>query len=243
MDKFFIEHSELSSIKTNAVGEFFLPTGLTKDGVINTIAAGNIYQEEVIQEFKIWATRGSTVIDLGANVGQMSVALSKNVGKDGTVISVEADPYMAYVLSKNVLLNKSYNTRVISAAAWSVSGEYLPYPDPDLIRFDSLGSYGITPDSTTSRKVPSLALDDLQLHNVSLIKMDIQGSELQALHGLKNTIKKFSPAIIIEYEQLFDEDFNSTWSDYLAMFKKLDYKVLKSLGDSNFVLIKKGGAI
>ena len=241
MDRFFPAHTELE-IGVNPIGKFYLPTDAPKDRVLHEIRYGSIYQEEIIRSLGESLLPGDTVIDLGANVGQMSVYASKRVGPTGTVISIEADPYMSYVLNKNILLNKAYNCKVFSAAAWDKSGEYLPYPDPDLRRFDSLGSYGITPKSTTSRKVPSLAIDDLELKQVRFVKIDIQGSDLKALQGMKDTIHRCSPFIIMEYESIFDKDFSSSWEDYLSFFEDIGYVISGWPTPDNFFLRRRIGS-
>lgn len=50
---------------------------------------------------------GSTVLDVGANVGTLSIPLSYQVGEDGVVISVEANPATFSYLEGNIGLNKN----------------------------------------------------------------------------------------------------------------------------------------
>ena len=234
-DPFFPYHTELQ-VSDNPVGTFFLPSDAPNDEILNAIKNGYVYQEDILNEFIVHVKPGSTVIDLGANIGQMTIALSKLVGNAGKVISVEPDPFLFYVLNKNIVKNKSFNCHPYSICAWNSSEVELPYPDPDLSRFESLGSYGISPYAKTNRMLPAIALDDLNLNNVSFIKMDIQGSELHALRGLQKTIAKCKPVVLVEYEPSFDADFNVSWNDYEKFINDIDYKIVKWINNWNFIM-------
>lgn len=218
---------------TNGIGTFLLPD-VASDEIIHAIRNGYIYDYAIANEFANYVKPDSVAVDFGANVGQMSVLMAKLFSK---VYAVEADPFMTKILEKNLELNNITNCEVISKAAWHTSGEYLPFPEPDLKRFESLGSYGITLSSDTDRKVVSFALDDLNLDNVALIKVDVQGSDLFALQGSIETIKRCKPAIIFEYEPIFNEDFGTSVQDYRDFIKSIDYRRAKVVSPNNYLVV------
>lgn len=217
-------------IGSNAVGQFLLPA-VSGDEIINAISRGLVYEEPVVQMGR-YIRPGSTAIDVGANVGQMSIAYSRIARQ---VYAVEADPYMAGVLRKNVALNLVDNCMVLEAAAWDVTGERLPYPEPDLKRFESLGSYGVTPDSTSERTVVSVALDDLELQDLSFVKIDAQGSDLRVMQGLRKTIERCRPVIVYEYEPVFDADFHTTEADYDEFVRSIGYEVRETYVNNKLI--------
>lgn len=235
-DPFFPYHTELE-IYSNPLGDFFLPSDAPGDSILNDIKIGNIYQKDIIDEFYKYVKPNSTVIDFGSNIGQMAIALSKIVGEKGKVICVEPDPFLFYVLNKNIIKNKAFNCNLYSVCAWDISDINLPYPDPDLVRFGSLGSYGIIPEIETNRMLPALVFDELNLEDVSFIKMDIQGSELHALRGLEKTIKKCKPVILMEYESLFDQEFNTSWQEYEDFINKINYRIVEWINQWNFIMV------
>ena len=49
-----------------------------------------------------------------------------------------------------------------------------------------------------SGDIPALKIDDLNLNDVSIIHLDIEGYELFALHGAENTIRKYKPLLAFE---------------------------------------------
>jgi FkbM family methyltransferase len=218
----------------NSIGSFYLPN-IDSDIIVKTIKNGQVYDEPIVAMFEEYVSPNSDAIDLGANVGQMSVALSRLCK---TVYSVEADPYLTGILHKNVAINSAWNCQVLSVAAWNKTGELLPYPEPNLNRFESLGSFGIVPNSDSKRVIHSLALDDLNLKNVSFIKIDVQGSDLKAMQGLTKTIEKCKPVIFFEYEHIFDKDFSTNFDEYYAFIASIDYKV-ESTYNNNFLIVPK----
>ena len=62
---------------------------------------------------------GDVVIDVGANIGLMSIHASLNVGKSGKIYSFEANPETAKLLLKNLALNNIKNVSVIQKALGS----------------------------------------------------------------------------------------------------------------------------
>lgn len=218
----------------NRIGSFYLPN-IDSDIIVQTIKNSQVYDEPIVAIFEEYVSPDSDAIDLGANVGQMSVALSKLCK---TVYSVEADPYLTGILHKNIAINSAWNCQVLSVAAWDKTGKLLPYPEPDLNRFESLGSFGIVPSSDSKRVIHSLALDDLHLENVSFVKIDIQGSDLKAMQGLTKTIEKCKPVILFEYDYIFDEDFSTNSDEYNTFITSIDYRIEK-IFNNNFLIVPK----
>lgn len=237
-DSFFKDRHSLS-LAHNPLGMFYLPN-VDNDAIMKVIRRGQIYDEVIVNKCLELTKPNTEFIDIGANVGQMSIALSKVCSH---VYAVEADPYLTYVLHKNVALNNSWNCTVISAAAWDNEGELLPYPDPDLVRFGSLGSYGITPESTTNRTIHSMKIDSLGLQNVSCIKIDAQGSDLRAMIGAIDTINRCKPSIIFEYESIFDSDFSTGFHDYLQFIHDIEYEIFEEVSQNNFLIIPKSATV
>ena len=69
------------------------------------------------------------------------------------------------------------------------------------------------------------------------MKVDIQGSDLAALHGSINTIKKHKMPIIFEYEEQFQQDFNTSFQDYVDFVNSIGYKFIKTVQDINYLIV------
>ncbi len=220
-------------------GKYYLPSFLKKDLVVNSIKKGIIYDEEIINIAKKYITPNSAFLDVGANFGQMSILISKYLDIiGGKVYSFEAEPYVGAIFQKNVQVNKCNNIEVILGAVHNQSGVKLIFPKPDFKRFDSFGSYGIDPLASEGRTVESLTIDSLNiLERISFIKVDIQGSDLFALQGAKETILKNKPVIIFEFEEQFQCEFKTTFNDYVEFVRSINYKFIEVVSMVNYLIV------
>ena len=218
-------------------GKFFLPEGIKKDCVANSIKSGNYFEPEIIEIAKEYIKQGTAVLDVGANYGQMSVAFSK-LCSDGIVYSFEAEPYINDILQKNIAINNCSNVKIISGAVYHKLGEKLIFPEPDFKRFDSYGSYGIDPNATNGRTVASITIDSLEISKpISFMKVDIQGCDLFALQGAKETILKNKMPILFEFEEQFQNEFHTSFNDYVNFVKSIDYRFEKIILGINYLVV------
>ncbi len=223
-------------------GKYYLPNNVEKDYVANAIKRGELFDEEIIDVARLYLKPNSSVMDIGANYGQMTVVFSKEIQKlgNGKVFSFEAEPFVGEILKNNVLVNECTNVEMVLKAVHHTSGIELVFPEPDLKRFESYGSYGINPNANEGRKVKTIAIDDMNIEEqISFIKVDIQGSDLFALQGAKKTILKNRPAIIFEYEEQFQEEFKTCFQDYVEFIDSINYKFVKTYMSINFLAIPK----
>ena len=221
-------------------GKFYLPSDLKTDHVANTIKKGLCFDEEIIEVAKQYIKKDTAVLDIGANYGQMTVVLSKHIAGMGAgkVYSFEAEPFVGKVLQNNVEINHCRNVEVILGAVYYKAGEKVVFPEPDFKRFGAYGSYGIDPLATSGRTVETLTIDSLQIKEpISFIKVDIQGSDLFALQGAKETILKNKPAIIFEYEEQFQEEFKTGFNDYIEFVRSINYKFVKTYMGINYLVV------
>ena len=124
--------------------------------------------------------------DVGANAGSYTVLAAGVVG--ARVDAFEPGSASANSLDRNILINKLQNrVRVHRMAVGAISGTAL--------FIEGAGTMGrLSPDG--ERKVPVTTLDDV-LTDPTIIKMDIEGGELNALKGAKKTLQSPSLRLII----------------------------------------------
>lgn len=132
---------------------------------------------------------GGVVVDGGANLGSHAVPYAERVGNNGTVFAFEPNPFAYACLVHNT---KPFHWVHCSPCALTEndSGTYM-HLDPTNVG----GSYSCEGGTLF---VPSVAIDSLDLDRCDLIKLDIEGSELRALKGASQTLKKLKPILILE---------------------------------------------
>jgi FkbM family methyltransferase len=220
------------------IGTYFLPSDAPDDIIIRRMKAGQVFEREVIESLRPYVADSSAVVDVGANLGQMTLLFSEMVGAAGHVYSLEADEYVFHVLTKNIAANAKTNVTPVWAAVYDTCGKMVFYPVQDFQRFGSYGSYGIDPNATDGRGIATITIDSLKIeHPISLIKVDIQGSDLFALRGARETIQQHQPTIIFEFEQQFQAEFGTSLDDYMEFVKSINYKVEKMINGINYLIV------
>ena len=147
---------------------------------------------------------GDAVLDCGANVGAHACPLARRVGPDGLVIAVEPVPFLADRLEANRRLNGLDNLMVVRAAVSSAAG-VRPFfaPAPDAWN-QGAGSFHVNPTPEQSPiSVEMTTIDALVrqfgLSAVRLLKLDLEGHEVDALLGAREVLRSLRPHVVFEY--------------------------------------------
>lgn len=218
-------------------GNYYFPKNCNGDDIANTIKRGGLFDEPILELSKQYIKPNTTVLDLGANFGQMAIEFSR-VASNVKVFAFEAQDKIYKVLCKNLQANNADNVTPIHRAVYDSPDLDLIFPVPDLVRFKTYGSYGIDLSAKSGAVVKSTTIDSLDVDlPVSFMKIDIQGSDLFAMKGAINTIQKYRMPIIFEYEEGFQKDFNTSFQDYVSFVDEIGYRFLKTIQDINFLIV------
>jgi FkbM family methyltransferase len=163
------------------------------------VLSGNPYEPGISAIFNRYVKPGMTVVDIGANIGYLTMLLASLVEPSGLVIAVEPNPENIRLLEASRRVNGFEQVLVIQTAAGRKTG---------LLALNVSHSNGITgnlPASLnailTSRPVPCFALDAIlpKDRRIDLVKIDVEGAELNALVGLSEIIDRDRPMIVSEF--------------------------------------------
>ena len=141
---------------------------------------------------------GNIVFDVGANFGGLTTVMSRMVGPKGIVCAFEASPRIIDKCQHNLVLSGCHNVQVYHGAIYSQSYQEIPIYLGSHLN-DSI--YTFKPNEVPAYKVPTIALDDFVSQTglvPSLVKMDIEGAEFDAVKGMLNTIAQAKPHLILE---------------------------------------------
>jgi len=157
--------------------------------------------------WEIWLTQffarvikpGMTVIDVGANFGYYTVLFGDAVGATGRVIAIEPVPSTAAILRKTIDLNGlTYTTRLVIAAAGDRDDAEVHIVVPP---GEPKNAAVVATPCKGSIMAPSVTIDRLtrDLDRLDMVKIDAEGAELTILAGMKETIARFKPRILLEF--------------------------------------------
>ncbi|MFM9105683.1 MAG: FkbM family methyltransferase [Chloroflexota bacterium] len=179
---------------------------------------------------------GMMVLDVGANLGYCSVLLSQLVGAGGSVLAIEAEPGNASLLRANLALNGAGNVEALAVAA------HRERTTVSMALFDpgNLGGFQFTHGAGVA--VPAWPLDDLLDPDVPVgfIKVDVEGADHLAVAGLSRTIRRWRPAVLVEFAPHHIATVGETPGEALAVYRSLDMRIML-LGESAQRLIRYGG--
>lgn len=163
-------------------------------GILHEQLVDHIYTK--LYELK----RGDTVVDAGAHIGVFTVLAAKSVGSDGKVIAIEPEKKNLGSLRKNIELNGLNNVTVVPAGLWDRRTRKRLY-----LSRSSVG-HSLVHGSDKPEEIEVDTLDNilkkLGVGKVDFIKMNIEGAEIQALRGMKKTLKSSDVKLAIEAHHL-----------------------------------------
>lgn len=152
---------------------------------------------------------GVVALDGGANIGVHTLEWARLMRGWGSVIAVEAQERIFYALAGNIALQNAFNAKAVWAALADVPGD-LSIPEPDYTQQGSFGSFELKARVGTefigqaidygrpTSTVRQIMIDGLGLERLDLLKLDLEGMEIEALQGAVETIQRCKPLLFIE---------------------------------------------
>jgi FkbM family methyltransferase len=163
------------------------------------IARGYEWDGWMREDLDKYYKEGTEILDIGANIGYNSLMFSDY----GPVYAFE--PLFHKVITMNVENNKLKNNIHVVPIALSNESENKIMYFPKAVKQTGLRNYGGSSmqktdgmDESTKTEVECRRLDDVYKGVTSVIKIDVEGHELEVLKGAENTIRKYMPTLLIE---------------------------------------------
>lgn len=207
-------------------------------GVERKIYFRSIYEEGTIALMKEILRNGDTFIDVGCNIGLMSLAASQFVGHNGAVYAFEPHPDTFSILQDNIELNNSKNIFSYNIALGEKEEKVLIYSNMQVNR----GSASLIKTSQNQcevKEVAIMSLDDFIIEkgikNIRMLKVDVEGWELEVFKGASQLLSgENAPIVCFEYSKGHALQ-NGQLSDL--------YKFIQSVNDYKLYKLEKGKEI
>lgn len=190
----------------------------------HVLKRGMLWEEHIHDQFKKYVNPGQTVLDIGAHIGIHAINLSRLVGEQGKVYAFEPQVKLFVELVINLHLNACHNVICVRKAlgaekktiGFAVPRD--PLADQMPSSFVNEGCGRAAAPETAAETVEMVRLDDLNIPDISLMKIDVEGSELEVISGGSKTIQKNKPLLIVEIQRGPDKE------ERIRTIEKLGYK-------------------
>ncbi len=152
------------------------------------------YEYEKRRRFEQLVKGGSSVYDIGANVGYYSLLASVLAGEEGIVYAFEPCPENVVILRKHLEINKITNVIIFEKAVYSKAGSLC-------FALGSNPSTGHVTSESSDCMVSAIVLDsfvrDGNLRPPDVMKLDVEGNEYETLLGAEGLIRQYHPIIFL----------------------------------------------
>jgi FkbM family methyltransferase len=168
-----------------------------------------------------------TAVDIGANYGKASLFFAEHFSK---VVSFEVRKDLEECLRKNTTRHNN-NVEVHMVGLGAKEETVLLLKEDRLL---ASGNYSTGLSRIVDNRVPFKkhsdgdikTLDSFNLKDVDLIKIDVEGYELNVLKGAKQTIKEFKPLLIVEVRSDRNPETVAPRKELFSLIKELGYHLL-----------------
>jgi FkbM family methyltransferase len=149
----------------------------------------------MVEWLKNFLYPGGTFVDVGAHIGYFTLIAADIVGPKGRVIAFEPDPRNASILTANVnSAGKDDMVKIVRAAVGAKSGTILfQRSDPDYR--SQIAAEGGCSETIV---VVQCTLNEFDLPQGTVIKVDVEGAEVDVLQGATNYLESKKTTWIIE---------------------------------------------
>jgi FkbM family methyltransferase len=184
------------------------------------------YEKKYVLTWERFVSEDAVVFDIGANIGYYSIIAAKQA-TTGVIYSFEPYSDSFSLLQRNIAFNKLSNIIPVQAAISNENGEKKLF----ITGSDNTGMTGLTKAENFSGRietVQAISLDEwikkTRLKRITIIKMDIEGSEYNALKGMEGLLQKCKPVLFIEISNSLLKSYGVDNTDIYKLLASHNYK-------------------
>jgi FkbM family methyltransferase len=161
------------------------------------------YEYSVRTLIKLFIKESDYVLDIGGNIGYMSLLFANIVGENGKVFCFEPNPELIPVINANILINDFKNIEVINSAVGNVEGLADFYCGIEHSLSTLITGSEVLQIKKTF-KVPVVTIDaylkknNIDFNKVKFVKIDVEGFEYNVLKGMTELIQSRKAMFVIE---------------------------------------------
>jgi FkbM family methyltransferase len=184
----------------------------------------NSFEKEELEFVTKLVTKGSIVLDIGANVGWYSLNLSKQF-EDLRIFAFEPVPKTFNYLNSNLSINHSKGINTFNLGFSNEEKNIDIYLNPDCSGNSSLAN--LSGNALVEKVNCKFTTVDLFVKknnlNIDFIKCDVEGAELLVFQGAIEVLQKDRPIVFTEMLRKWSAKFDYHPNDIIKLFKNISY--------------------
>lgn len=209
----------------------------TNDLITSQLREFSAHTRNELAMLRHFVRPGDCLLDIGAHIGTFSVPFARFAGEAGRVIAFEANPANFSLLRKNVDLNG------LLERVEAHQGVVTCRPEPCVMRLGpgaNSGMYFFVPAREGEKGHEVIHLDDwldrrVDVQRIDVIKIDVEGAEMDVLRSCSRCILAHRPAIYLEINVVALSVFGASSADIERHLRSLGYRLFRNIGERNSV--------
>ncbi len=199
--------------------------------------AEGTYEPATVATLRRLLHPGMTMLDVGANIGYLSLIAARSVGPRGHVYAFEPDPYNRVVLERNMRANAADCVEVVPMAVGRASGPLDLHVNTDETGVLSTLYAGATAARGGTWKTVRVETKTLDVWAaargwppIHVVKLDIEGAELDALAGAGEVLRRNPEvALIVEMALASLAGIGVTTEEFLRALRAADFGDIRAI--------------
>lgn len=175
---------------------------------------------------------GGVILDVGANIGALTLPLAVMAAENGKVYAFEPTDFAFRKLLRNIALNPDLSRRIEAAQVFLGDGSSSTAPDSIPASWPLREKRGLDPlhggRPETLRGAQRDTLDQWMARNnparIDLIKLDVDGHETEVLRGAEKLLRRFRPPMVAEFAPDVFGDKPGGFGAFISLLSEHGYK-------------------
>jgi FkbM family methyltransferase len=196
------------------------------------------FEPQLVAMYRRAIPRGSTVIDIGANMGAHTLPFAACVGERGRVVAIEPTKYAFGRLQEQIAANPDLARHVTLVQAMLMGSpqaalaEEIPSSWLFKIPETAHAQHAGVGKSTSGAKVMTLdtLVAQLALPSVDFVKLDVDGFEVEVLRGARQVLAKYQPTIFFEHAPYLLAEKGYDPAEMTALLRQAGYRFVDLRG-------------
>jgi len=223
--------AKIMSIKVEEINTFWGDRFILDDLDSLELSYSNSFEKEESVVFENFIKEGMFILDIGANIGYHTLYFCKLCGPKGKVIAFEPDPQNFRILTKNIEINGYTNVEShnLGVGTENKKGHLA-------ISNNNTAGNSIVEVDKASEEIETVSIEIVKLDDflpkdqkIDFIKIDIEGYEPFAFHGMKQLLRKQEKlGLLIEFCPSMLRDRNISPNSFLTQLQEIGFRIYET---------------